>query len=84
MLSRKTYTAYSIGCAVVWAVILTVVAVVYPNRLHTFLLVGAGWWIGWTSATIARSVYPPHTEAPRDVGASVRDPPWGGAVTYGR
>jgi hypothetical protein len=48
-----------IGCAVVWAVILSVVAVVYPIRLHTFLLIGAEWWIGWTSATIARSVYPP-------------------------
>ncbi len=50
---------YSIGCAVVWAVILTVVAVTYPDRLDTFLLVGAGWLIGWISATIARSVYPP-------------------------
>ena len=56
---RKTYTGYSIGCAIVWAVILSVVAVVYPNRLRTFLLIGGGWWIGWTSATIARSVYPP-------------------------
>jgi hypothetical protein len=73
---RKTYTGYSIGCAVVWAVILSVVAVVYPNRLHTFLLIGAGWWIGWTSATIARSVYPPpKTEAPRDLG------PW--AILHG-
>jgi hypothetical protein len=59
MPSRKTYTGYSIGCAVVWAVILTLVAVKYPNRLQTYLTVGAGWWIGWTSATIARSVYPP-------------------------
>jgi hypothetical protein len=56
---RRTYTGYSIGCAVVWAVILTVVAVTYPDRLDTFLLVGAGWLIGWVSATIARSVYPP-------------------------
>jgi hypothetical protein len=56
---RKTYTAYSIACAMVWAVILAVVAVLYPDRLHTFLLVGAGWLIGWISATIARSVYPP-------------------------
>jgi hypothetical protein len=59
MSSRKTYTGYSIGCAIVWAVILAVVAVTYPNRLHTFLLIGAGWLIGWISATIARSVYPP-------------------------
>lgn len=56
---RRTYTGYSIGCALTWAVILTLVAVVYPDRLRTYLLVGAGWWIGWTSATVARSVYPP-------------------------
>ena len=59
MSSFKTYTAYSIGCALTWAVILTVVAVAHPNRLRTFLLVGAGWLIGWLSATIARSIYPP-------------------------
>jgi len=59
MSSFKTYTAYSIGCAVVWAVILTLVAATNPNRLHTFVLIGAGWLIGWISATIARSVYPP-------------------------
>ncbi len=59
MSSRKTYTGYSIGCALTWAVILTVVAVKLPDRLHTFRLVGAGWWIGWISATIGRSVYPP-------------------------
>ena len=56
---RKTYTGYSIGCAIVWAVVVGVVAGILPNRLHTFRLIGAGWWIGWTSATIARSVYPP-------------------------
>lgn len=59
MPSRKTYTAYSVACALVWAVILLFVALQYPDRLHTFLLVAAGWLIGWTSATIARSVYPP-------------------------
>jgi hypothetical protein len=59
MPSRKTYTSYSIACALVWAVILACVAVWSPDRLHTFLLLGAGWLIGWTSATIARSLYPP-------------------------
>jgi 3-oxoacyl-(acyl-carrier-protein) synthase len=39
---RKTYTGYSIGCAVVWGVILTFVAVMYPDRLHTYLLVAGG------------------------------------------
>jgi hypothetical protein len=59
MTSPKTYTSYSIACALVWGAILALVAVVHPDRLHTFLLVGAGWLIGWISATIARSVYPP-------------------------
>jgi membrane protein DedA with SNARE-associated domain len=59
-LSLKTYTAYSIGCAVVWAVILTVVATKAGQvKVHTFLLLFLGWVIGWLSATIARSVYPP-------------------------
>jgi hypothetical protein len=28
-----------------------------PN--HAVIFVFLGWWIGWLSATIARSVYPP-------------------------
>jgi hypothetical protein len=59
MSSRRSYTGYSIGCALTWAVLLTFVAVKYPDRLHTYLMVGGGWLIGWISATIARSVYPP-------------------------
>ncbi len=58
--ARNTYAAYSIGCAVVWAVVLIGVAVFAGgDKLHTFILVFFGWWIGWLSATIARSVYPP-------------------------
>jgi len=57
--SRGTYTSYSIGCAVVWIVLLSVVAAVSPSRLHMFVVLCAGWVIGWISATIARSVYPP-------------------------
>jgi hypothetical protein len=56
----NTYKAYSRGCAIVWAALLLAVA---ARRDHTTLqnvgLVCAGWWIGWLSATIARSVYPP-------------------------
>ncbi len=56
----KTYTAYSIGSALVWGLILVaVVAVDPPATFHTFLLVSLGWWIGWLSASIARMVYPP-------------------------
>ena len=61
-LSFKTFTAYSIGCGVVWAVILTIVASETSNdTTHTFLLLFLGWAIGWLSATIARAVYPPPT-----------------------
>jgi hypothetical protein len=55
----NTYTAYSIGCAGVWGVILLLAR----RRLdaqtrNTLRLVCGGWWMGWTSATIARIGYP--------------------------
>jgi hypothetical protein len=61
MLNRRgSYTRYSIACAVVWAIILLIVGTTAKkDTFHTFLVVFAGWAIGWTSATIARSVYPP-------------------------
>jgi len=56
----RTYWAYSIGCAVVWAVLLLVVAAKGTTaNVHTYLLVFGGFAIGWTSATIARYVNPP-------------------------
>lgn len=59
-MSRRTYTGYSIGCAIVWAVILAVVSTAADAATRrTLLLVFGGWWIGWLSATIARAVYPP-------------------------
>ena len=46
----NTYIAYSIGCAVVWAVLLTAVAAgATTATLHVILLVFAGWVIGWIS-----------------------------------
>lgn len=49
-----SYTAYSIGCAAIWAVIFAVVSAEAGNdTLHTFLLDFLGWVIGWLSATIA-------------------------------
>ncbi len=58
--SRRTYTTYSIVSAVVWFVLLGLVWIIDPPATRTaFLLVGLGWWIGWLSATIARSVSPP-------------------------
>ncbi len=70
-LSLKTYTAYSIGCTVVWAVILAGVASeASKDTVHKFFLLFLGWVIGWLSATIARAVYPPpKSRRPRSVRA---------------
>jgi hypothetical protein len=58
--AHETYTAYSIGCAIVWAVIWTVLALTTTKKTRDrIMLVGAGWWQGWLSATIARAAYPP-------------------------
>ena len=59
-IQRDTYTAYSLGCAGVWGDIL----LIGRRRLDaetwtTLRLVCGGWWIGWSSATIARIGYPP-------------------------
>ncbi len=60
MTKYRNYWMYSIGCFVVWGVILVVVAAQGTSeKTHTILLVLAGWVIGWVSGTIARFVYPP-------------------------
>jgi hypothetical protein len=57
---RNTYTAYSIGCAVVWSVILLLARRrLDAHTRHELQIVCSGWWMGWTSATIARIGYPP-------------------------
>jgi hypothetical protein len=56
----NTYTAYSIGCAGVWGVILLLARRRLDSQTsNTLQLVCCGWWMGWTSATIARIAYPP-------------------------
>jgi hypothetical protein len=61
----KTYTAYSIGCAVVWALVLAILAAAgNKEKLRRILPVFGGWWMGWTSATIARYGYPPPKSRP--------------------
>lgn len=61
----QTYTGYSIGCAIVWAIILGILASSGDKeRLHKILPTFGGWWIGWTSATIARYAYPPPKSRP--------------------
>jgi hypothetical protein len=60
MKKANSYTAYSIGCAVVWAAIWIVVGTQADDDTRkAFRLAFLGWVAGWTSATIARAVYPP-------------------------
>jgi hypothetical protein len=60
---RNTYTSYSIGCAGVWGVILLLARRRLDSQTgSTLRLVCSGWWMGWTSATIARTGYPPPKE----------------------
>jgi hypothetical protein len=57
---RNTYAGYSIGCAGVWAVILLIGRRRLDAQTWNTLRLGCGaWWMGWTSATIARIGYPP-------------------------
>jgi hypothetical protein len=56
----RTYTAYSIGCAAVWAAIMIVTQTQADSHTrNTFRLIFLGWWLGWLSASIARVTYPP-------------------------
>ena len=56
----RTYTAYSIGVAIVWAILLVLVAALASaGKRNNIFVVFFGFAIGWVSATIARYVYPP-------------------------
>ena len=56
----RSYTAYSIGVGIVWAVLLVLVWLLGPaGKQHNVLVLFGGFVIGWLSATIARYVYPP-------------------------
>jgi hypothetical protein len=56
----NTYKAYTVGCVVAWAVLWVVVGIQSSDHTRrTVLYVFLGWWLGWTSATIARALYPP-------------------------
>jgi hypothetical protein len=57
---RDTYTGYAIGCAVVWALIwLSAPRLAKKETLDKLKIVFPAWLMGWTSATIARYLYPP-------------------------
>jgi hypothetical protein len=72
--SLRSYATYSIGCLFIWAVLLAIVeSTGDASKRHTVLLVFLGWAIGWTSATIARAVYPPFRSKAPSVMADVRE-----------
>jgi hypothetical protein len=65
-----SYTAYGIGCAIVWVLLLSLVrAFATADVWRDFCRSCMGWWLGWLSATIARAVYPP-TKAQQRAAAS--------------
>lgn len=57
----NTYAAFSVGCFLVWAAILAIYATHTLTSSAPIGLIFAGWVLGWLSATIARSIYPPPT-----------------------
>jgi hypothetical protein len=60
MKKLNSYKAYTVGCAIAWAILWIVVATQSSEATREHVLfVFLGWLLGWTSATIARSVYPP-------------------------
>jgi Na+-transporting methylmalonyl-CoA/oxaloacetate decarboxylase gamma subunit len=65
----RTYTAYSIGVAIVWAILLVLASLFDPaGKRDSIFLVFLGFAIGWLSATIARYVYPPPKKYRQDAG----------------
>jgi hypothetical protein len=66
---RGTYTGYSTGCAVVWAVILSVLrALGKSEKMRKILPVFAGWWLG-VDVSHHRSVRLSATDVPTTVDA---------------
>jgi hypothetical protein len=58
--ARGSYMAYSVGCAVAWAILWAAVLAFAGTDTKRYVAVGfIGWAAGWTSATIARAVYRP-------------------------
>lgn len=55
----RTYLAYSIGCAIVWAVLLPIFLTTWASETKPLLLGIFGWWICWVSTTISRYTFPP-------------------------
>jgi hypothetical protein len=76
----NAYTAYSIGCFLVWALIFAIGATQPRIPGYPVVLVFLGWTIGWLSATIARYVYPstkrrrPSMKGPTDSSSHTSQP----------
>jgi hypothetical protein len=67
----RSYPVYGLGVGIVWAAILALVSFFGTDeRRRTTLLVFGGFASGWTSATIARSVYPPPRKYRKDSAAA--------------
>jgi hypothetical protein len=66
---RRTYTGYSIGVGIAWTVRLALVWRFAPaDKRKSNILVFLGFVIGWTSATIARQIYPPPMKYRQEAG----------------
>jgi hypothetical protein len=56
----NTYTAFSIGTFIAWAVIWAILGATEKKvTLGYIFAIFFGWCNGWASATIARALYPP-------------------------
>jgi hypothetical protein len=55
----RNYWAHSIGCAIVWAVLLSIFLTTRASETRPLLLGIFGWWICWVSTTISRYTFPP-------------------------
>jgi hypothetical protein len=60
----KSYTAWSIGTWIAWAAVWAATIALHQEEKIDVLGCFLGWVIGWTSATIARVVYPPPEQRP--------------------
>jgi len=67
----RSYTVYSIGVGIVWAILLVLASALAPaHKRNDIFLVFSGFAIGWLSATIARSVYPPSKKYRQQAGSA--------------
>ena len=62
---HHSYAMQSVGALVVWAVLLLVVFATHQPRRHIILAVGAGWFLGWLFATLARFVAQKYSQSER-------------------